>query len=87
MDQRLKRVLFRAHHMGSNENDILFGGFATQHLQSLSPEQVDRFECLLAENDSDLFNWVTGKEAVPEQLNHDVMAMLQDYVKTEAAPI
>lgn len=73
--------------MGSNENDILFGGFAERYLATLTPEQVERFENLLAENDSDLFNWVTGKESVPAHLDHDVMAMVRKYVKTEAAPI
>ncbi|HLO78703.1 MAG TPA: succinate dehydrogenase assembly factor 2 [Magnetospirillum sp.] len=85
MDARLKRLLFRAHHMGSNENDILFGGFAEKYLVTLSPEQIDRFEALIAETDNDLFNWVTAKEPVPERLNHDVMAMLQKFVQNEAA--
>ena len=53
MDSRLKRLLFRAHHMGSNENDILFGGFATRYLEALTPEQVDKFESLIAEMDTD----------------------------------
>lgn len=85
MDARLKRLLFRAHHMGSNENDILFGGFAEKYLAALTPEQVDRFEALIAETDTDLFNWVTAKEPVPERLNHDVMAMIQAFVQNEAA--
>ena len=85
MDARLKRLLFRAHHMGSNENDILFGGFAEKYLATLTPEQVDRFEALIAETDTDLFNWVTAKEPVPERLNHDVMAMIQKFVQSEAA--
>ncbi|HSV29295.1 MAG TPA: succinate dehydrogenase assembly factor 2 [Candidatus Omnitrophota bacterium] len=77
--------MFRAHHMGSNENDILFGGFAERYLASLAPEQVDRFEALIQETDTDLFNWVTGKEPVPAHLDHDVMAMMKKFVKTEAA--
>ncbi|CAA7614011.1 conserved hypothetical protein [Magnetospirillum sp. LM-5] len=85
MDSRLKRLAFRAHHMGSNENDILFGGFAERYLAGLSPEQVDRFEALLAETDNDLFNWVTAKEPVPERLDHDVMAMIKKFVQEEAA--
>jgi antitoxin CptB len=84
-DTRLKRLLFRARHMGSNENDILFGGFAERHLATLAPEQLDRFETLLAENDSDLFNWVTDKEPVPAQFDHDVMAMLKTFVQNDAA--
>jgi antitoxin CptB len=85
MDDRLKRLMFRAHHMGSNENDILFGGFAAKYLLSLSPEQVERFETLIAQGDNDLFNWVTGNEAVPDEFNHDVMAMIQVFVQNEAA--
>lgn len=85
MDARLKRLLFRAQHMGSNENDILFGGFAEKYLTALTPEQVDRFEALIAETDNDLFNWVTAKEPVPESLDHDVMAMIKAYVQNEAA--
>lgn len=85
MDARLKRLLFRAQHMGSNENDILFGGFAEKYLTSLTPEQVDRFEALIAETDNDLFNWVTAKEPVPERLDHDVMTMIKAFVQNEAA--
>ena len=85
MEVRLKRLKFRAHHMGSNENDILFGGFADKYLESLSPEQVDRFEALIAETDTDLFNWVTGKQDVPAHLDHDIMAMMKKFVQNEAA--
>jgi antitoxin CptB len=85
MDARLKRLNFRAHHMGSNENDILFGDFAEKYLVTLSPEQVDKFEALIAETDTDLFNWVTGKLDVPEHLDHDVMAMVKKFVQEEAA--
>jgi antitoxin CptB len=88
MDQdRLKRLMFRAHHMGSNENDILFGGFAAKYLETLSSEQAERFEALIAENDSDLYNWVTGTTEVPALFDHDVMAMLKKFVKDEAAQI
>lgn len=85
MDARLKRLKFRAHHMGSNENDILFGGFAEKYLHTLSVEQLDRFEALIAETDNDLFNWVTDKLPVPERLDHDVMSMMKSFVKSEAA--
>lgn len=85
MEARLKRLMFRAHHMGSNENDILFGGFAEKYLASLTPDQVERFETLIAEPDTDLFNWVTDKQEVPAQFDHDVMAMLKKFVQNEAA--
>jgi antitoxin CptB len=79
MDILRKRLLFRARHMGTNENDIFFGGFAEKHLASLSDEQLDRFQALLDVNDPDLFLWVTGAKPVPDQYDTDVMAMLKSF--------
>ncbi len=79
MDPRRKRLEFRSRRMGTVENDILFGGFAERHLADLSEAQLARYEILLEENDIDLFNWVTGKEKVPEALDNDVMALLKGF--------
>ena len=79
MDITRKRLLFRARHMGTNENDIFFGGFAEAHLAGMSLVQLDRFEKLLEVNDSDLFQWVTGAKPVPADYDHDVMALLKNF--------
>jgi len=79
MDIERKRLLFRAHHMGTNENDIFFGGFAETHLQDLTAEQLKRFQELLDVNDPDLFLWVTGAKPVPPEHDNDVMAMLKNF--------
>ena len=79
MDPRLKRLMFRARHMGTNENDLLFGGFAERYLSSFSNEQLDRFEMLLEENDPDLFKWVTGGEPPPPRHDNDVMALFRAF--------
>ncbi len=79
MDTVRKRLLFRARHMGTNENDIFFGGFAEKHLADLSDAQLDRFQDLLDVNDPDLFLWVTGAKPVPERYDNDVMAMLKSF--------
>ncbi|HMA50013.1 MAG TPA: succinate dehydrogenase assembly factor 2, partial [Magnetospirillaceae bacterium] len=68
-----------ARHMGTNENDIFFGGFAEAHLAELTEEQLDRFQALLDVNDPDLFLWVTGAKPVPIQYDHDVMSMLKSF--------
>ena len=80
MSERLKRLMFRSQHMGSNENDIVFGGFARAHLAELTPEQLDRYEILLAENDADLFDWATGKLTPRPDRDHDVMTMIREFV-------
>jgi antitoxin CptB len=82
-NSRLKRLMFRTHHMGSTENDFLFGRFADRHLLQMAPGQLDRFETLLGESDTDLFDWVTGKRPPPDDVNDDVMQMLIQFVKNE----
>jgi antitoxin CptB len=79
MDIQRKRLLFRARHMGTNENDIFFGGFAEATLPELSEDQLNRFEKLLDVNDPDLFLWVTGAKPVPDQYDDDIMAMLKSF--------
>ena len=80
MNDRLKRLMFRADHMGSNENDILFGAFARDHLAQLTEAQLDRFEALLAETDTDLFDWVTAKRPAPADMQSDVLDMIIAHV-------
>jgi antitoxin CptB len=79
MDNCRKRLLVRARHMGTNENDIFFGGFAEAYLESLSDSQLQRFQDLLDVNDPDLFLWVTGARPVPAEHDNDVMAMLRSF--------
>jgi antitoxin CptB len=85
MQTRRKRLMFRCHHMGCTENDALFGGFAERYLADLSDEQVGRMEVLLDENDADLFAWVLGRLAPPAEHDNDVMRMLKEFAKSEAA--
>lgn len=79
MEARLKRLRFRAHHMGTNENDILFGTFADKHLHELTTDQLDQFEALLDENDPNLFAWVTGLKPPPADLDTDVLQMIKNF--------
>jgi antitoxin CptB len=84
MDAVRKRLLFRAHHMGTNENDIFFGAFADEKISLLNNVQLDRFENLLKVSDPDLFLWVTGAKPVPADHDHDVMAMLRAFTLAQA---
>ncbi len=79
MDSRRKRLLFRSRHRGMQETDILLGGFARRHLSELTDEQLDQFETLLEESDNDLFDWITGRTAVPPALDNGVMKLLWNF--------
>lgn len=66
---RLKRLTFRSWHRGCKETDLILGRFADARLQSLPPELLNTFERLLDENDADIWNWLTGKEAPAEYVS------------------
>jgi antitoxin CptB len=76
MDARRKKLIFQSQHCGIKENDILLGQFATNHIEKFSDQQLDLFEALLAENDHDIYGWITGQKTLPPRMDHDVMAEL-----------
>lgn len=80
---RKKRLKFRSWHRGIKEADILLGSFADKFLEQLTSSQLDTYENILREPDSDLVAWITGDKPVPEHYDSDVMTMLKsiDYIK------
>ena len=82
MDARRKKLIFQSQHCGIKENDILLGQFAANHIEEFSDQQLDLFEALLAENDHDIYSWITGQKTLPPRINHDVMAALIKFKHT-----
>lgn len=76
---RRKRLLYQSRHRGTQEADLLIGGFAEQHLAGLSAEQLDTYERLLDESDVDLVNWLTGRAPAPEDVQSDVFNLLLNF--------
>lgn len=74
---RRKRLVFQSGHRGIKEADILLSHFAASHLDQLTPEQLDRYETLLEEQDIDLVAWIGKLRPAPEHLQTDVLALLQ----------
>lgn len=77
LDAMRRRLKFRSWHRGTREADLLLGSFADRHLDGFSAEQLDRFDRLLGSSDPDLYNWMTGREPVPNDHDHDVMGLLK----------
>ncbi len=75
MDDRRKRLLYRASRRGSQEADLLLGHFARRYLAGFSDEQLDRFEILIEIPDADLLEWNNGRSQVPEDQKNDVMGL------------
>ena len=83
-DSLRKRLSFRARHLGTAENDLIFGRFADSHLAGFDRAQLLRFEELLEATDPDLTAWATGTRPIPPELDHDVMRLLREFVRKTA---
>ncbi|WP_226780446.1 succinate dehydrogenase assembly factor 2 [Oceaniglobus trochenteri] len=64
-EHRLKRLAMRSWRRGIKEMDLILGAYADAGLERLSPEWLDLYDRLLAENDHDLYQWVTGQAPSP----------------------
>lgn len=60
-ENRLRRLHMRSWRRGMKEMDLILGHFADDCLAALSPDDLAQYERLLAENDQDLYLWVTAR--------------------------
>jgi antitoxin CptB len=67
LDTRRRRLLFRATHRGTHENDLMIGGFVRDHLATFAAAELDDLESLLQLPDTDLADWLTGRRAMPPE--------------------
>ena len=81
MDDRRKRLLYRANHRGMMETDALVGGYATHALDGMDEAELDAFERILDESDNDLMNWLLEREPVPDYIDGPVMKNLIKFKK------
>jgi antitoxin CptB len=63
-DPRRRRLLYRATHRGTYENDLLIGGFVRAHLDTLTDADIDALEALMERPDPDLADWLTGRRPI-----------------------
>lgn len=69
LNVRHKRLRFRAWHRGTKEMDLIMGGFADAHIESLSTAELDQFEELMEQADDTVYGWIAGREPVPGEFN------------------
>jgi len=60
LEERKKKLIFRAWHRGTREMDLLMGSFADAHVQGFDVGQLDAFEHMLSCPDPDLYDWKCG---------------------------
>ena len=55
------------------------GSFATKHVFDMSEAELAQYEDILNEETIDIFNFITGKQDVPEHIDTPVLKQLQAY--------
>ncbi|HTZ01108.1 MAG TPA: succinate dehydrogenase assembly factor 2 [Xanthobacteraceae bacterium] len=76
LDVRRRRLLFRAWRRGVRETDLIVGRFADAYIDRLDDSALDNFERLIEVPNANLYAWVVGSEAVPQDYDTDVLRQL-----------
>jgi len=79
LETRRKRLLYRSVYRGNKENDILLGQFARAHIAEFTAAELDQYERLLQAGDNDIYDWVSGKNAVPPEADTPVLRKLMAF--------
>jgi antitoxin CptB len=78
LEARRRRLLFRATHRGTQENDILLGGFIAPRIAAFTEPELDALEALLDLPDPDLADWLTGRRPIPPHADTPMLRRIQD---------
>lgn len=84
-DARRRRLLYRATHRGTYENDILFGGFVQRHIDALHELELEALEALLEVPENELADWLTGRLPVPPDADTPMLRRIRDEASASAS--
>ena len=76
MNERKRKLKFRAQRRGFREMDLIMGQFADAHIAAMSDAELDEFERLLATPDWDVYAWIIGNKPVPPNYTGPVLDQL-----------
>ena len=67
LDDQRKKILWRATHRGMKEMDLMLGEYASNHLATMTDEEVAEFTKILQTSDAYLHDWITEKTPTPPE--------------------
>lgn len=79
MDDRRKKLRFRAWRRGFREIDLILGGFADRHVAYLDEAALDAFERLLDAQDQDVYAWITDQADAPTEHDTPTLALIRAF--------
>ncbi len=85
MDEKRRKLKFRAWRRGFREMDLIMGSFADKVIADFDTSQLAEFERLLATPDWEVYAWIIGQKPVPENHRGPVLDQLIAF-RYEAQP-
>jgi len=79
LDERRRKVLFRAWRRGVREMDLIIGRFADVHIDKFDDSGLDDFERLIEAPNAELYSWVSGTATAPAPYDTAVLAKLKAF--------
>jgi len=77
-DARRRRLLYRATHRGTHENDLLIGGFVAPRLSTFTVSDLDALEAVMEMQDTDLADYLTGRRPIPAEHDCPMLRRIKD---------
>jgi antitoxin CptB len=78
LSPRRRRLLFRAHHRGTKEADLMIGTFVTNNIAAFTEAELDELEGVLDLLDVDLTEWLTGRSPIPAEVTTPMLTRMRD---------
>ncbi|MFZ3360156.1 MAG: succinate dehydrogenase assembly factor 2 [Xanthobacteraceae bacterium] len=76
LDERRRKLLFRAWRRGVREMDLIVGRFADAFIDKFDDATLDDFERLIEVPNAELYAWVCGSEHAPAEADTAVLRQL-----------
>jgi antitoxin CptB len=77
LDNRRRRLIFRAQHRGTYENDLLIGDFVKARIAAMSDTELDEVEAVMEFPDAELADWLTGRKPIPEHADSPMLQRIR----------
>jgi len=78
LDHRRRRILFRATHRGTYENDLLVGGFVRARIAVFTDAELDALEEVMELPDAELADWLTGRRPIPAEQDSAMLRSIRE---------
>ena len=79
LEERRRRLHYRAWRRGTREMDLVLGRYADAHIGSFDSAGLDRFEALCELSDTDLWDWVSRASEAPAGVDAQLIQDLRRF--------